>query len=150
MEPPRSPEGDCRPTKLADLCVNLGARAAGLWRVDQQTAQLVQVAFVPGAGLDRQVALEFENATQVVPLSQLTLGIVVAAMTGRPAISRVAELAADSGSGAWLRAFGANRSVAVPLFDEEERVSGVISVALPEQVGMDDVSIADQLQKAAV
>jgi hypothetical protein len=148
MESPRSLEVDRQQTKLADLCINLGARAAGLWRVDQQAAQLVQVDFVPGAGLDPQVAFEFKNATQVVPLGQVTLGIVVAAMTGRPVISRVAELAAESGSGAWLRAFGASRSAAVPLFDEEERVSGAISVALPEDVGIDDATIADQLRRA--
>jgi hypothetical protein len=101
--------GDFR-SNLAGLCRELGACAVGYWKLDLERALLLQVAFVPGVGLDPETGRAFERATQVVPLRQQNLGIVVAAVSGRPAISRVAELPADVGSGAWLRSFGASRS----------------------------------------
>jgi hypothetical protein len=135
-------------SNLADLCTELGACAVGYWRLDRETALLLLVAFVPGVGLDPEAGRAFERATQVVPLDQQSLGIVVAAVSGRPAISRVAELPADVGSGAWLRSFGASRSVAVPHFSAQGRVIGVISVALAEHVGIDDAMIAEKLHRA--
>jgi hypothetical protein len=147
MEPSRSPDSDAIRSKVAEVCKALGACAAGYWQLDQTTAQLFQVAFVPGVGLNADVGREFENATQVVPLSQQSLGIVIAALSGRPAVSRVCELPADSGSGAWLRAFGASRSVAVPIFGAQRAVRAVISIALPEQVEIGDEAVAYQLSR---
>ena len=148
MEQYRYPDTYNLRLNVAAVCQLLGACAAGYWRLDQASAQLVQVAFVPGRGLDAEVGRKFESATEVVPLSQQSLGIVAAASTGRPAISRVSELPADSGSGTWLRAFGASRSVAVPLFDAEQTVCGVISVALPEHGETNDDLVASHLRRA--
>jgi len=134
-------------TRVADLCATLGACAAGYWRLDAEGRRLVQVVFVPGDRLDPQVGREFAAATATVPLSQTSLGIVVAAITGQPAVSRVEDLPANSGSGRWLRAFGASRSVAVPVQDPHGSVCGVVSVALPDQNHTDDETIAHRLGK---
>ena len=88
---------------VTEVCAALGARAAGYWQLDQETERLVQLGFVPGVGLDPEVGRQFAAATAAVPLSQTSLGIVAAALTGQPAVSRVEELPADSGSGRWLR-----------------------------------------------
>lgn len=70
---------------VAAVCQSL-RREAGYWRADG--ARLVQVAFVPGEGLDPDVAREFAEATQSVPLSETGLGIVAAATSGEVAVSR--------------------------------------------------------------
>ena len=123
------------------------ARAAGYWQLDQEAERLVQLGFVPGVGLDPEVGRQFAAATATVSLSQTSLGIVAAALTGQPAVSRVAELPADSGSGRRLCAFGASRSVAVPVQDPHGSVCGVVSVALPDQNHTDDETIAHRLGK---
>lgn len=148
MESSASPEFEAICSKVAEVCQALGACAAGYWRRDQASAQLLQVAFVPGPGLDPRVGSEFAKATLVVPLSQQSLGIVIAALSGQPAISRVGELPPDAGSGIWLRAFGASRSVAVPAFDEAQAVCGVMSVALPDDIKLDNESVASELRQA--
>ena len=103
------------PERLADLARALSARAAGVWRVEGD--RLVQVAFVAGEGLAEEVARAFAEATRSVSRAQGDLGIVRAATLGVVTASRTAELPAETGSGFWLRAFGASRSVAVPLLD---------------------------------
>jgi hypothetical protein len=57
----------------------------------------------------------------------------------------VDELPADSGSGRWLRAFGAGRSVAVPIRDERGAVAGVFSVALLANDPIDDPAVIDRI-----
>ena len=64
---------------------------------------MVQLASCREWDLIRKSARQFAAATATVPLSQTSLGIVAAALTGQPAISRAHELPADSGSGRWLR-----------------------------------------------
>ncbi len=140
---------DLRAT-VAEICITLGARAAGYWQLDQATERLVQLSFVPGVGLDLEVGRQFAAATATVPLSNTSLGIVTAALRGQPAVSRVAELPADSGSGRWLRAFGASRSVAVPLNDDQGSVRGVLSVALPASCELDDNAIVASVSKNKV
>jgi hypothetical protein len=120
----------------------LGARAAGLWRVAGDG--LEQVAFIAGPGLPAEVARAFAEATRSVPLDQAGLAIVQAATRRVPVISRADELPADSGSGQWLRAFGAARSVAVPLGDPRGIIIAVLAVALPDGPP-DDQAIADRL-----
>jgi hypothetical protein len=132
-------------SRVSQLCDAIGACAAGYWRLDAEEDRLVQVVFVPGEGLDPQVSREFADATASVPLSRMSLGIVIAATTGRPAVSRIADLPADSGSGRWLRAFGAGRSVAVPVQDAQGAIRGVISVALPSRNTADDQTIVQLL-----
>jgi hypothetical protein len=134
---------------VAAVCSALQARAAGYWRIEGQTDRLIQVAFVPGVGLAAEVGREFAAATLSIPLSQTNLGIVAAVVKGVPAISRNAELPGDSGSGRWLRAFGAARSVAVPIRDHQGAIQGVLSVALTEENSLDDQAVADQLGRIA-
>jgi len=105
----------------------LEGRAIGLWRVE--TARLVQVAF-EAPPIDPDVARRFAEATRSLGLDRLNLGIVKAATVGQVAVSVVAELNPDSGSGYWLRAFDAERSVAVPLEGADGRVGWVFSIAL--------------------
>ena len=126
------------------------ARAAGYWQLDQETERLVQLGFVPGMGLDPEVGRQFAAATATVPLSQTSLGIVAAALTGQPAVSRVAELPADSGSGRWLRAFGASRSVAVPVRGEGGKIQGVFSVALTADSTLGDRLVAERIRGTLV
>jgi len=132
--------------QIAELCAALGACAAGYWKLDQESARLVQLGFVPGVGLDPEVGRQFAAATATVPLSQTSLGIVAAALTGRPAISRVDELPADSGSGRWLRAFAASRSVAVPIRGAGGKIQGVFSVALTADSTLDTQIVAERIR----
>jgi hypothetical protein len=144
----RGEEGELVRDRVAEVCAALGARAAGYWRLDPEADRLLQVVFIPGVGLDPEAGREFAAATRVVSLHQQGLGIVVAATAGRPAVSRVEELPARSGSGRWLRAFGASRSVAVPIRDERGPVRGVLSVALPEDNPLADEAVAGRLLQA--
>jgi hypothetical protein len=139
-EPPGVPE------RLADLARALSARAAGVWRVEGD--RLVQVAFVAGEGLAEEVARAFAEATRSVSRAQADLGIVRAATHGVVTASRTAELPAEAGSGFWLRAFGASRSVAVPLLDARGGVHAVVSVALDESP-LDDLAVADRIRSGS-
>jgi hypothetical protein len=132
--------------RVTEVCATIGARAAGYWQLDQETERLVQLGFVPGVGLDPEVGRQFAAATATVPLSQTSLGIVAAALTGQPAVSRVAELPADSGSGRWLRAFGASRSVAVPIRGKGGKLQGVFSVALTADSTLGDRLVAQRIR----
>ena len=126
------------------------ACAAGYWKLDHAGQRLVQLSFVPGEKLDPEVGRLFAAATATVPLSQTRLGIVAAVHTGQPAISRVDELPADSGSGRWLRAFGAGRSVAVPWLDAQGAVQGILSVALPINSPLADEAVIEDIRKNLV
>jgi hypothetical protein len=131
---------------VAAVCAALHARAAGYWHLESR--RLIQVAFAPGEGLDPDAARQFAEATRSVSMDQSGLGIVAAAVSGQIAVSRVAELPPDSGSGRWLRAFGAARSVAVPLSDDRGEVRGVFSVALPVSCTLEDQAVADRICQA--
>ena len=136
--------------RVAEACAELGARAAGYWQIDPAAERLVQIVFVPGVGLDTEIGRQFAVATATVPLSQTSLGIVAAALMGQPAVSRVAELPADSGSGGWLRAFGASRSVAVPIRGEGGKIQGVFSVALTADSTLGDRIVAERIRGTLV
>jgi hypothetical protein len=123
------------------VVARLAASAAGLWTVEGQT--LVQCAFSAGSLLPPEVAKSFAEATRVVSMASTNLGIVRAAATGQPAVSLADALPADtSGSGGWLRAFGAARSIAVPLSCEENGTIEVLSVALASLDPDDETVIA--------
>ena len=149
MDASRDDRGAVTRAYVAALCESLSARAAGYWQLDALAQRLVQVAFVPGARLDPQVGLEFAAATLEVELSQKNLGIVAAAREGRPVVSRASDLPEDSGSGRWLRAFGASRSVAEPIRSRDGRVDGVLSVALPPEITLEDQEVVKRVQRAA-
>jgi hypothetical protein len=102
-------------------------RAIGLWRVEAN--RLVQIRFEAPL-VDPEVAQRFAGETRSLELDRLNLGIVKAASSGHPAVSLAADLPEDSGSGYWLRAFGAERSVAVPLKVREGTIGWVFSIAL--------------------
>ena len=149
MDASRNDRGTVTRAHVAHLCEQLRARAAGYWQLDAPAQRLLQVAFVPGPGLDPQVGQQFAAATLEVELSQKNLGIVAAAMDGRPVVSHAIELPEDSGSGRWLRAFGASRSVAVPIRAENSQVNGVLSVALPPEIALEDQEVVNMVQRAA-
>jgi len=124
---------------LAELRLELGARAAGYWW--HAGDWLEQVAFVASPALAADVVASFAEATRSVALSQTDLGIVRAALSEQPTVSRIAEIPENDGSGYWLRAFGAVRSVAVPLHDPKGKVRAIVSVALADDsLGDDDVT----------
>jgi hypothetical protein len=134
------------PAELGPLRTTLaesGGRAIGLWSV--RADRLEQVGFIPARTLDRGVAEEFAEATRSVPLDRPDLGIVRAVTSGAVSVSRADRLPPDAGSGRWLRAFDAVRSVAVPVRDGEARVVGVVSIALGAE-GPDDEAIASRLE----
>ncbi len=128
--------------RLAAIRSRLGGRAAGAWRLEG--GRLVLVAFDPAPGLPAAVAVGFVDATRSVDLALADLGIVRAATEGRVVVSVAAGLPAEVGSGRWLRAFGAARSVAVPILGGGGRVAAVVSIALgPEP---DDEAVASAIR----
>ncbi|HEY2156011.1 MAG TPA: hypothetical protein VGH33_10300 [Isosphaeraceae bacterium] len=114
--------------ELVALRTGLGARAAGAWRVEGD--RLVQLAFDAADDMPPDVASAFAAATVFAPLDRRDLGIVEAAVRGERRVSLAANLPADAGSGYWLRAFGAGRSIAVPIAAGDGTIVGVVSVAL--------------------
>lgn len=132
--------------RLAALRVDLEARAAGYWWLAGDW--LEQVGFAPSPTLDEEVSRGFADATLSVPLERTDLGIVRAALEGQPAVSRVGELPGDAGSGYWLRAFGASRSVAVPIRDARGTIRAVVSVALADSP-LDDETVAARIAEQA-
>jgi hypothetical protein len=128
--------------RLAAIRSQLSARAAGAWRITCD--RLEQVAFDAAPDLSREVAEGFASATRSVDLDRLELGIVQAAAKGRIVISVAAELPSEIGSGYWLRAFSALRSIAVPITQPGGQVFLVVSVALG--VEPDAESVASMLR----
>jgi len=126
--------------RLEALRARFLARAAGWWRVSGGRLELV--AFAAAADLPAAVAGGFAEATRTVPLTERGLGIVAAAVSGVPAVSRADELPPGSGSGLWLRRFGAARSVAVPVRDGDGVVTRVVSLALAGEAPGDEAVAA--------
>jgi hypothetical protein len=114
---------------LASLRVRLAARAAGAWRLFEGE-RLEQLGFSAAPDMALATARGFATASRLVSLHDRSLGIVLAAVERRRTVSFARDLPADRGSGYWLRAFGAERSVAVPIEGPDGLVVGVVSVAL--------------------
>jgi hypothetical protein len=131
---------------IAAVLAELGATAAGLWRVDGD--QLVQVAFTASEALDDDVAREFAAATRSIPLAQTNLGVVAAVRSGVVVALHAAALPGDSGSGLWLQRFRAARSVSVPLAGRDGRVSAVVAASFAT-LAPDDQTVADRLRTLA-
>ncbi len=132
--------------ELASLRDRLGARAAGAWRTEG--GRLVGLAFDAAPGMPPEVAARFAAMSVSVPLDLRDLGIVAAVVEARRRVSVAADLPADSGSGYWLRAFAADRSVAVPISRGDCTVAGVVSVALVG-AGMTDEAVEAALREGA-
>jgi hypothetical protein len=126
--------------RLVSLRESLRARAAGWWRVE--AGRLEQVAFEADDDMAPEVARAFREATRSVPLASTDLGIVRAVLTGKVVVSRIDELPAETGSGLWLRRFGAARSVAVPVEDQSSILRDVVSVALALEPADEHVAAA--------
>jgi len=109
------------------LLQQLDGRAIGLWRVDAD--RLVQLGFL-APPLDAALAERFAAATASVSRDQIGLAIVKAAEQRKTVVSMADQLPAETGSGYWLRAFGTERSVAVPLQGASGDVCWVLSIAL--------------------
>jgi hypothetical protein len=116
------------PRSLAALRIRLDARAVGAWRVSGRW--LEQLAFEPAPDMPPEIAEGFASATRRVDLVRVELAIARAASSGEVVVSIAEELPADIGSGYWLRAFGAARSVAVPIVKPGGAVALIVSVAL--------------------
>ncbi len=132
--------------ELAALRSDLGARAAGAWRVG--SGRLDQSAFDAAEDMPAEVVAGFRAATEAVSLDRLDLGVVEAAVRGRRTVSLASALPAGAGSGFWLRAFGADRSVAVPIVADGGVTVGVVSVALAD-FGLTDDAVEARLRQAA-
>jgi hypothetical protein len=115
-------------SSLVALRSRFGGRAAGAWQVEGD--RLVQVAFVPAPDMPVEVAEGFADATRSVDLDRVNLAIVQVVLKGRAFVAIASELPPEDGSGYWLRAFGADRSVAVPIAGAGGRVERVVSLAL--------------------
>jgi hypothetical protein len=123
------------------LLRDLNARAVGLWHVEGHS--LVLDVFHPAEDLPADVASGFAQATESVSLDLLDLGIVRAALHLQVTVSKAADLPPHTGSGYWLRAFSADRSIAVPL----ENPRKVLSVAVPNSCSLDDESVAHTVRR---
>ena len=131
---------------VAGLRETFDARAAGWWRVSVDRLELV--AFSSAADMPEEVARGFVEATRSVALAHGELGIVGAAVSGHLTVSHASELSAKSGSGLWLRRFGATRSVAVPIRAHGPDVVRVVSLALADAPN-DDLAIASAIESIA-
>ena len=111
-------------------------RAAGLWRL--QETRLALLGFRGVEDMASEVRRGFAEATRDVPLDQTGLGIVKAALTGRPAVAEL-ERADLQGSATWLARFGARRSLAVPV-ERQGNTVGVLAVSTTESLDPGEVT----------
>lgn len=147
MNPTETAEQTDNAGRLRLILEQFHARAAGLWRLDPDQGALVLMAFAPGTGLDEQVARDFAAATALVPMDRPELGIVKAVLEAAPAVSIASQLNPEMGSGYWLRAFDAERSIAVPLRDTAGTIRGVASVALADPA-QETLEVVERFQRA--
>ncbi len=140
---------------LERLVIETASRASGLWKLEEN--HLVLIGFGWTSDMPRDVSSGFQAATRRVPLDQIGLGIVKAAVTVKPAIGRrdPKESGLD-GSATWIARFGANSSLAVPIRQKEtHHVIGVLAVSTSAFVEEDDslwqtlIALADELGSAA-
>ncbi len=114
---------------LRGLVVETEARAAGCWRLHDGHLELL--GFGAADDMDETVDRGFREATRRVPLDQLGLGIVKAAVTGQPAIGRRDPTDNSlEGSATWIARFQAQTSLAVPIrLSNHGEVVGVLAVS---------------------
>ena len=139
---------------LARLVMETASRASGLWRLEEN--RLVLIGFGWASDMPLDVSLGFQAATRRVPLDQIGLGIVKAAVTAKPAIGR--RDPKDSGldgSATWIAKFGAHTSLAVPIRQTEtNQIIGVLAVSTSAFIDEGDalwqtlISLADELGSA--
>ena len=147
--------GDSLGELLNRLVTETESRASGLWRLEEN--HLVLVGFGWASDMPLEVSSGFQAATRRVPLDQIGLGIVKAAVTAKPAIGR--RDPKDSGldgSATWIARFGANTSLAVPIRQKEtNQILGVLAVSTSAFIEEGDslwqtlISLADDFGSAA-
>jgi len=125
---------------VASLRTALDARATGLWGVEGD--RLAIWAFDRAPDMPEGVARRFVEAAASVRLDRRELGVVNAVVERSVAVSLAGRLPIESGSGYWLRSFGAERSVAVPLTNAEGEIVAVLSAALADLGPPDDEEVA--------
>jgi hypothetical protein len=113
---------------VAHVHAKAAARATGSW--SYRDNQLTLEFFMACPEMKPEVATGFPQATAYVPVTDTGLGIVLAARTRQTTEYRALDLPPDSGSGYWIRAFEADRSVAVPQFDATGQLIRILSVAV--------------------
>lgn len=104
------------------------AVATGSWKYHDRRLALEFFKACPE--MKPEVAAGFPQATADVPVTDTGLGIVLAARAGQTTEYRAIDLPPDAGSGYWIRAFEADRSVAVPQFDTSGQLIRILSVAV--------------------
>lgn len=121
--------GTCVDSLMSRLVASTEARAAGCWRLEQQSLKLIGFGWAPDMPVE--VSQGFQAATRCVSLQQTGLGIVKAAVTEKPAIAlRDASVTGLNGSASWLVKFDAYSSLAAPIRSAEAgNVIGVLAVS---------------------
>ena len=104
------------------------ARATGCWRYEN--GRLILEHFQACSEMSPDVAIGFPKATADVPVTDTGLGIVLAARSKAVTEYRSIDLPPDAGSGYWLRGFEADRSVAVPMLNNQGELIRILSVAV--------------------
>ena len=146
--------GDSFDGLLKRLVMETASRASGLWRLEEN--HLVLIGFGWASNMPLEVSSGFQAATRHVPLDQIGLGIVKAAVSAKPAIGRrdPKESGLD-GSATWIAKFGANTSLAVPIRQKEaNHIIGVLAVSTSAFVEEGDslwqtlIGLADELDSA--
>ena len=139
---------------LRELVIETQARAAGCWRLHDEHLELL--GFGAAADMDEAIDHGFREATRRVPLDQLGLGIVKAAVTGQPAIGHRDPTDNNlDGSATWIARFQAQTSLAVPIhLENSNEVVGVLAVSTAAIVHPEHplwsllIELADQLGEA--
>ena len=140
---------------LAKFVVKTSSRASGLWRLEKD--HLVLIGFGWASDMPPDISSGFQAATRRVPLDQIGLGIVKAAVTAKPAIGRrdPQESGGLDGSATWIAKFGANTSLAVPIRQKEtNQIIGVLAVSTFTLIEEGDslwqtlIELADELGSA--
>ncbi|MDX2039388.1 MAG: hypothetical protein SFX72_22270 [Isosphaeraceae bacterium] len=137
---------DSDATRVADIRVRLGARAAGAWRLSDDS--LVRTAFSHATDMPEDVVSSFCSASERFRLSDVEFGVVKAAVELLPVVSRRSH-SGSPGSGRWLEAFDADRSIAVPILDDSGRLAAVFAVALAAD-RFSDEEVADLVTERAL
>ncbi len=122
----------------------LNARAVGFWKHEDRRLSLK--CFIGAPDLPTEVGQKFQASAGEVGLELRELGIVKAVALRSVAVSLAGLLPVETGSGYWLRSFGAARSVAVPLEDSEGEIYAVFSAALPTIGPPDDDAVASLIR----
>ncbi len=145
-EPTMNHTSDLEPAlaRLEALRQTLNARAAGLWTCQANRVHLV--AFLPAPDMPAQVVSGFSEATRNVPFERVELGCVQAAATREVVTAWAEKLPDDGGSGTWLHAFEAARSVAVPILDQAGQSRAVVAIALPETCPLSEADVTRRLR----